>query len=36
MFDKAIFSHIVFVIPVVEVGNKLFNFMVTMGDARGL
>ena len=34
---KPFFSHVVYVIPVVEVGNKLFNFMVmTMGDARGL
>ena len=33
---KPFFSHVVYVIPLVEVGNKLFNFMVTMGDARGL
>ena len=29
---KPFFSHVVYVIPVVEVGNKLFNFMVRLSD----
>ena len=34
-----LFSHVFYVIPVVEVGNRLFNFMVRLSDhddARGL